>query len=249
MTFDDGTTWNCDQNFAPVALRYQYQYGFNDTWNNPNNVPAYMNTYSVQYKNISYLSRGALWPNARSVYWTNAVTGNGYAVPPNSSTVVLSTYANDWAILSHPAVRTTNDFTIAYQIGYDYSNNYPDASDDISHVECQPYYITWCGDGTVDPAYETCDPAAPGQSSTTCSVTTCTPIAPTPVPGVCSSTINGATYPHTTTAYPSAQCASGTPSVSTFPTPGTTVSWTCSGSAGGAASPTCTATTLPVPVN
>jgi hypothetical protein len=72
---------------------------------------------------------------------------------------------------------------------------------------------------------------------------------PPPVAGVCNSAVNGQTYPHTTTAYPVAQCTSGTPSVTTFPTPGTTVSWTCSGTNGGATSPLCSASTLPVPVN
>jgi len=88
----------------------------------------------------------------------------------------LSTYKADWAVLNHPVVRTNNDFIIGYKVGYDFSNNYPDASDDIEHVECQPYYITWCGDGVIDAGYETCDPAAPGQSPATCDPVTCTPI-------------------------------------------------------------------------
>ena len=180
MTFDDGTTWNCDQNFAPVALRYQYQYRFFDTWNNLANVPAYMNEYQVRYKDSSYVRVGQTWPSGKTVDWTNQLVQNNYAVPAYSSMEVLSTFTNDWAVLNHPAVRTGNDFTIGYQIGYDFSNNYPDASDDIKHVECQPYYITWCGDGVVDPGYETCDPAAPGQSPTTCSPVTCTPIAQPP---------------------------------------------------------------------
>lgn len=57
---------------------------------------------------------------------------------------------------------------IAYKIAYDKSNNYPDASDDISHVECQPYYVTWCGDGVVDPAYEQCDGSAGISGNQTC---------------------------------------------------------------------------------
>jgi hypothetical protein len=49
---------------------------------------------------------------------------------------------------------------IGYRIGYDISNNYPDASDDQYHIECQPYQVTWCGDGVVDAAYESCDDGA-----------------------------------------------------------------------------------------
>ena len=184
MTFDDGTTWNCDQNFAPVALRYQYQYRFFDTWNNLANVPAYMNEYQVRYKDSSYVRVGQTWPSGKTVDWTNQLVQNNYAVPAYSSMEVLSTFTNDWAVLNHPVVRTGNDFTIGYQIGYDFSNNYPDASDDIKHVECQPYYITWCGDGIVDTNYETCDPAAPGQSPSTCDVVTCQPITTPPTPVV-----------------------------------------------------------------
>ncbi len=181
MTFDDGTTWNCDQNFDPIPLRYYYQYGFGDVWNNPASVPAYMNTFSVRYKDSSYLRVGQTWSDGTNFDWTAQLRQNNFAIPAGSSMEIISTFANDWAVLNHPAVRTGNDFTIAYQTSYDYSNNYPDASDDIQHVECQPYYITWCGDGVVDPGYETCDPAAPGQSPTTCSPTTCTPIVTPPV--------------------------------------------------------------------
>lgn len=65
MTFDDGATWNCDQNYAPVPLRYNYQYRFYDTWNNPASVPAYMNTYEVKYKDSTYMRAGQSWPNGK----------------------------------------------------------------------------------------------------------------------------------------------------------------------------------------
>lgn len=211
VTFDDGTTWNCDQNFSPVALRYQYQYRFFDTWNNPANVPAYMNTYGVRYKNSTYLSVGQTWPNGKgNVYWTDALRANGYAVPAHSSAEILSTYTNDWAILNHPTTRTGNDFMVAYQIGYDYSNNYPDASDDISHVECQPYYVTWCGDGVVDVGYETCDPADPaktGWGAGGCD-SSCKPVATPPTTPICDPARTGVQTSPLTQGY----CQTGTPS-------------------------------------
>ncbi len=71
MTFDDGTTWNCDQNFTPVAIRYQYQYRFYDTWNNPATVPAFMNKYAVRYKDSKYIRPGQAWPDGNNVSWTN----------------------------------------------------------------------------------------------------------------------------------------------------------------------------------
>lgn len=246
MTFDDGTTWNCDQNFDPVPLRYYYQYGFGDVWNNPASVPAYMNTFSVRYKDSSYLRVGQTWSDGTNFDWTAQLRQNNFAIPAGSSMEIISTFANDWAVLNHPAVRTGNDFTIAYQMSYDYSNNYPDASDDVSHVECQPYYITWCGDGIVDPGYETCDPAAPGYTPETCSVTTCTPIVPPPVNGVCDPARTGV-QPSPITA---GACTTGSPTG--FTAVGTSpikYAWNCTGNNGGSTA-ACTASYTPpvVPV-
>ncbi len=235
MTFDDGTTWNCDQNFDPVPLRYHYQFRFFDTWNNPANVPVYMNDYAVRYKDSSYLRTGQSWPNGKSVYWTNQLKNNNYAVPANSSMEVISTFTNDWAILNHPETRTGNDFTIAYKINYDFSNNFPDTSDDISHVECQPYYITWCGDGVLDSTYEQCDLGAQnGQAGSACSAT-CQTVAVTPP--VCNPAVTGTqpNNPLTRDPYPTL-CNVGT--ASDGQTTGNTSSWKCNN---GSQSVTCSA--------
>lgn len=56
---------------------------------------------------------------------------------------------------------------------------------------------------------------------------------PTAVNGTCGSA-NGFQYPSNATSYtPQVQCSSGTPSTTTFPATGASVSWTCSGSNGG----------------
>ena len=49
-----------------------------------------------------------------------------------------------------------------------------------SDNECYNIYAAWCGDGVVDTGHETCDPAAPGYTPETCSVSTCTPIVTPP---------------------------------------------------------------------
>jgi len=54
VTFDDGTTWYCDQYFDSVPLRYGYQYRFYDVWNNPSSRIVYMNSRQVRYKDNSY---------------------------------------------------------------------------------------------------------------------------------------------------------------------------------------------------
>jgi hypothetical protein len=69
--------------------------------------------------------------------------------------------------------------------------------------------------------------------------TACVP--PSPVNGSCGSA-NGVAYANGSSSYsPYAQCASGSSSNTSFPSAGNTVSWTCSGTNGGSASGTCSA--------
>jgi hypothetical protein len=62
---------------------------------------------------------------------------------------ILSTTQPGWQIVKHPQTRTNGtrssyDFMISYKSNYDYSNNYPDSSDDRFHTECQYFSVTWC---------------------------------------------------------------------------------------------------------
>lgn len=159
VTFDDNTTWTCDQSFAPKLLRFGYYYGFFDNFtnNNSSTYNNYINTYAVQYKNANYLGVGGAFA------FTPELKALNYIVAPQQTLKVLATTDNNWRVLRHPATRSTGsnyDFMIGYKIGYDTSGNYPDASDDKYHTECQPYQVTWCGDGIVDSEYEKCDDGA-----------------------------------------------------------------------------------------
>lgn len=104
---------------------------------------------------------------------------------------VVNTYRADWGVINRPVTRITGgaDIGIKYTIGYDFTNS-PSPADDTSHVECQPYYITWCGDGVVDAGYEQCDGIAgvgPGQTcNATCQIVnnpapTCNGLTATPI--------------------------------------------------------------------
>lgn len=84
----------------------------------------------------------------------------------------------------------------------------------------------------------TCSGTNGGAMSPTCSASQ---QALVPVNGTCG-TANGVSYPNGSSSYsPYAQCSSGSPSTTSFPTAGNTQTWTCSGTNGGAASPTCSA--------
>ncbi len=108
---------------------------------------------------------------------------------------IIGTGDNNWRVVRHPAVRTTGsnyDFLIGYKIDYDTSNNYPDASDDLSHIECQPYQVSWCGDGVVDAMYsETCDAGANNGLPSKCN-SSCTGVNP-PESNVCDQTFPSVT--------------------------------------------------------
>jgi hypothetical protein len=62
---------------------------------------------------------------------------------------IFETGETNRRIAKHPTNRTnatkdSHDFMIVYTVDYDYSNNYPDDSDDISHTECKYYSVSWC---------------------------------------------------------------------------------------------------------
>lgn len=91
-----------------------------------------------------------------------------------------------------------------------YTENAEQTSTVTTHVECQPYEISWCGDGILDTGYgEICDPAAPGQSATTCDPVTCKPKTDAPK---CSSSLSGTL----TTPITAGQCDVGVPVPGSF---------------------------------
>ncbi|MBW7955014.1 hypothetical protein H3C61_04350 [Candidatus Gracilibacteria bacterium] len=179
----------CDQIFDGGMLRYDYSYKFHDDWNNNTNKNVYLNDSRVDFESPTYLDQGTKFD------WTQALRNNNYTVNPNSSMRILETGTTNWRIANHPTTRTagtrnSHDFGISYTVYYDYSNNYPNASDDISHKECIYYSVSWCGDGVLDNnldysgrPYEVCDsndPNKTGWGPGGCS-NTCQPII-TPAP-------------------------------------------------------------------
>lgn len=107
------------------------------------------------------------------------------------------------------------------------------------------YSGAYCIMGTPTPATPTF-PSVAGSATWTCPVTTGSPISCTatragaPVNGVCGAAAKA--YAAEETAFAGAYCTAGTamPANSSFPNPGNSTSWTCSGTNGGD-SPSCTA--------
>jgi len=104
-----------------------------------------MNNKNIYFQNPSYLDKGS------SYEWTSELKKSSYKVAKNTSMRIIETGATNRRIAKHPSERTnatkaSHDFAIVYEIIYDYSNNYPEASDDITHTECIYYSVSWCGD-------------------------------------------------------------------------------------------------------
>lgn len=97
-----------------------------------------------------------------------------------------------------------------------------------------------CGDAAYT-TYATCSTGTLSDCTGTRPSRTCAAGAACPIDGTCGSA-NGVLYANGSSPYsPYTQCGSGTASVTTPPTAGNTTSWTCSGTNGGAASATCSA--------
>lgn len=88
ITFDDGTSWTCDQYFAPAPVRYMYTHTFYDDFNNPTDSNLYLTTFAVQYKNASYLSADGFFD------WTDVLRSNLFTSSPGTSVRAITTNSN-----------------------------------------------------------------------------------------------------------------------------------------------------------
>jgi len=138
----------CDQNYPIRTIRYQANKHFFDTFSNNGTRTVFLNDFFVDFFNPTYLDSGSPFE------WTSMINNAGYAINPGITTEIIATDSTrnpapitGWKIVQHPVTRSTGsnyDFGIRYKIIYDYSNNYPNTSDDQSHTECQYYQVTWC---------------------------------------------------------------------------------------------------------
>lgn len=163
---------SCDQVFEWTVLRYDKGYRFYDTWNNNTSKDTFINKRKIRFidsgsstelNTSSYLDPGSAFT------WTKSLIDNNFKVSAGTSMRIIETGATNWRIKKHPSKRTNStkenhDFMIYYQVDYDKTNNYPDAWDDVSHVECEYYSVSWCGDWVKDSWYETCDPNDPNKN-------------------------------------------------------------------------------------
>lgn len=156
----------CDQIFEWTFLRYDYWYKFNDTWHNDGNKNVYLNSKDIYFRDnggLNDLTKSSYTDPGSSFDWTQTLKDAWYTIGAKSSMKIVDTSPTWWRIKKKPSSRSSatqedHDFMVYYRVGYDFSNNYPDAWDDSYHTECKYYSVSSCGDGVLDPDFEVCDP-------------------------------------------------------------------------------------------
>ncbi len=149
-------TTGCNQVFAPQVLRYGSSYNFFDAYTNNNSYKHQVSGYpQVSYIEQYDYNASTSFP---SFGWSAALQSQGYQIYPGQSITAIES-VGAYSILGVPASRSADNFMIRYTIPEYYAEQSPGQwYGPYSHVECQPYEISWCGDGVVESAYgESCD--------------------------------------------------------------------------------------------
>jgi len=179
--------WTTTQDFPSVKLRHWYTYNFYDVVNAQSKY-IYVSDYNwstFSERNGDYNG----WSNPLFGFTDSFLARNKQVNPYTSEKAFES---KSWySINYHPLVRKSDNLFIKYQMQY-YTWEWTQRSAVKTHVENQPYEITWCGDGIRDnyvdqyswnTISETCDPADPnrvGWGTGGCS-NACQPVIAQPV--------------------------------------------------------------------
>ena len=249
-------TTGCNQVFPAEQLRVGYSYTFWDDYTNNNTYKHGVSGFpSVVVAEQYDYNRSTSFP---AFGWDAALVGQGYEINPKQ-TIRAITATSKYSVIDRPPVRSPDNLVLRYTINFDAQNGvWGWWTGPYTHVECQPYEITWCGDGQsneyyidtkgtpnidddVKVMYETCDDGAqngqPGKCNITCKDTV--PNNPPPTNWVCGPT-SGTNVSSTPTT---GLCSVWVPSIVSGSGPW---SWSCGGTNGWVSSPTCTANPSPV---
>lgn len=153
----------CDQTFPSVALRYGYDYNFFDKYSNLSPVRQRLQGFEVEF--IEPYDYNAS-PSVPTFSWTPELVAKNYIMSVGE-TNFKALSSTPYFIKATPPQRLPNNFQINYRIRYSKEISPGVWDNQKVHKECQPYAISWCGDGIVDIApagakweSEPCDPAA-----------------------------------------------------------------------------------------
>ncbi len=236
----------CDQVFPVEQLRHGYSYTFWDDYKNNNTYKHQVyDLPSVVYAEQYDYNGSTSFP---SFGWSAGLIAQGYQINPGQKLRAVDA-SSSYPIIYRPATRNADNLILRYTLQYFAQNAGTDWTGPYTHVECQPYEITWCGDGVKDTDEgETCDDGTLNGQPGKCNVS-CNGIVPNPpINGVCNPVYNGQTLPgpYNWTDVSAVVCSSGTPVIGTG-FPGGPWTWSCNGQNGGT-NASCSASKTPPPV-
>jgi hypothetical protein len=143
----------CDK-IAPIAyIRYNKSYIFSLKYKNANNYKHWLSDFSINYLADDQFNRGSV-PNFD---WSPELASNPTILGGDEKKIIQS---STYFVASVPASRDSNpDIFLKYNfINYgdpDFNDKWTNGP--TNRTDCQPYIITWCGDGVVDSAREVSD--------------------------------------------------------------------------------------------
>lgn len=137
----------CDQIFPAAQLRHGYSYRFWDDYTNHNTYKHQVyNLPSVVYAEQYDYNGSTTFP---SFGWSAGLVAQGYQINPGQTMRAVDADSS-YPIIYRPATRSPDNLILRYTIQYYAQNAGTNWTGPYTHVECQPYEITWCGDGVVD---------------------------------------------------------------------------------------------------
>ncbi len=175
------------QNFPSVKLRHWYTYNFFDVVNS-----HWKYIFVSDFNGSTFSERHGDYNGANNPNFgfTSSFLAKEKQVNPYTSERAFESKSG-YSINFHPNVRKFDNLFIKYQMQY-YTWEWTEWSWVKTHIENQPYEITWCGDGVKDnyidqyswnQIYETCDPndsSKSGWGTGWCS-NSCQPVISQPV--------------------------------------------------------------------
>jgi hypothetical protein len=158
---------NCNITKPSEVLRYDYQYDFTNTFYNPDDYEKYLLEFTPTFiEEYDYnLGENPVFD------WTSDVKSTRFIVSPKTNPKFI-TSTSKYQIRAVPHVRSSNNLFVAYSINYEYESY---AGSKVwrnkTYIACQPYEVSWCGDGVLDKAYgESCDDGGQNGKTGKCSL-------------------------------------------------------------------------------
>lgn len=163
----------CDKVHKSRILRLNNEYSLTLGFYNHSDSEMILGDYSINFYGGDYGGNGI-----PEYHWNDWIKSKNGIIKPTESGTILS--SDKYTIVNIPPKRAFDNLLVQYTTKYKTLFNGKPIGFSRSYISCQPYEISWCGDGVLEQEYdEMCDPADPqkqGWGVGGCNPKTCQPI-------------------------------------------------------------------------